>query len=72
MDRDIEVLQIYHLKISKKEKIHLLEEIALDLRAEMEAEDENMHPDVYNRLDEGLRLATDFIRKLREQLKSSS
>jgi hypothetical protein len=72
MDREAEVLEIYHLRINKKEKIHLLEEIALDLRDEMEAQDENMHPDVYNKLDEGLRLATNFIRKLREQLTSNS
>ena len=64
MNRDAEVLEIYHRNISKKEKIHLLEEIALDIRNEMEAQDENMHPEIQNKLAEGLRLAMNFIREL--------
>ena len=50
MDRDTEILDIYHRNIDKAEKIHLLEELALDMRNELEAEDQNMHPDVYNAL----------------------
>lgn len=67
MTKDAEVLEIYHRNISKKEKIHLLEEIALDIHNELEAQDQNMHPEVYNELSEGLRLATNFIRELHEQ-----
>ncbi|KTD73451.1 hypothetical protein [Legionella tucsonensis] len=67
MNRDAEVLEIYHRDISKEEKIHLLEEIALDLRNEMEAQDQNMHPEIHNKLAEGLRLATNFIRELHSQ-----
>jgi hypothetical protein len=67
MNRDEEVREIYSRNISKKEKIHLLEEIALDLQNEMEAQDQNMHPEIHNRLAEGLRLATNFIRELREE-----
>lgn len=67
MNRDAEVLEIYHRNISKEEKIRLLEEIALDLRNEMEAQDQNMHPEIHNKLAEGLRLATDFIRELQNQ-----
>lgn len=67
MNRDAEVLEIYHRDISKEEKIHLLEEIALDLRNEMEAQDQNMHPEIHNKLAEGMRLATNFIRELHNQ-----
>lgn len=67
MTKDAEVLEIYHRNISKKEKIHLLEEIALDIHNELEAQDQNMHPEIYNELSEGLRLATNFIRELHEQ-----
>ena len=64
MDKDKEVLAIYHLDIDKDEKIHLLEEIALDIHDELEAQDQNMHPEIHNKLAEGLRLAKNFIREL--------
>ena len=67
MNREAEVKEIYYRNISKEEKIHLLEEIALDLHNEMEAQDQNMHPEIHNKLAEGLRLATDFIRELQNQ-----
>lgn len=66
MNRKEEVLEIYQRNISPKEKIHLLEEITVDLINEMEAQDQNMHPEIHNQLSEGVRLATDFLRKLRE------
>jgi len=65
MNRDAEVLEIYSRNISTAEKIRLLEELALDLHNEMEAQDQNMQPEIHNRLAEGLRLATDFIRELK-------
>jgi hypothetical protein len=43
------------------------EALALDLRNEMEAQDQNMHPEIHNKLSEGLRLVTDFIRELRNK-----
>ena len=67
MNRDEEVLEIYQREISKTEKIRLLEEIALDLLNEMEAQDQNMHPELHNKLSEGVRLAKDFLRELREK-----
>ena len=65
MNRDLEVLEIFHRKINKDEKLRLLEDIALDLHNELEAEDQNMHPEIHDKLSEGLRLATNFIRELR-------
>ncbi|KTD11064.1 hypothetical protein Lgra_2030 [Legionella gratiana] len=67
MNRDAEVMEIYHRNISKEEKIRLLEDIALDLQNEMEAQDQNMRPEIHNKLAEGLRLATNFIRELHNQ-----
>lgn len=69
MNRDTEVEEIYHRNIPNEEKIKLLEDIALDLHNEMEAQDQNMHPEIQNKLGEGLRIATNYIRKLRKQLK---
>jgi hypothetical protein len=67
MDRQQEVLDIYQGDTPREEKIRLLEEISLDLNNEMEAQDQNMQPELHNKLSEGLRLATDFLRELREQ-----
>lgn len=64
MDRDKQVLEIYHQPIDKEEKLRLLKDIDLDLRNEMEAQDQNMNPELQNKLAEGLRLVTDFIREL--------
>lgn len=66
MNRDEEVLEIYQRDISKQEKFRLLEEIALDLLNEMEAQDQNMHPELHNRLSEGLRMVKNFLRELHE------
>lgn len=67
MKRDAEALEIYRRDIDKAEKIRLLEDLVLDLTNELEAEDQNMHPEVHNRLSEGLRLATNFLRELHNQ-----
>ena len=67
MNRDAEALAIYQAHIDKKEKMRRLEELALDLHNELEAQDQNMHPEIYNELSEGLRLTTNFIRELHEQ-----
>jgi hypothetical protein len=66
MNRDAEVLEIYQRNITKGEKIRLLEDIELDLMNEMTAQDQNMQPELHNRLSEGLRLVTDFLRELRK------
>ena len=65
MNRDEEVLEIYHRHIHKEEKIRLLEDLLLDLVNELEAQDQNMHPEIHNKLSEGLRLARDFVRELK-------
>ena len=69
MNRDTEALEIYSLNISNEKKIKLLEDLALDLHNEMEAQDQNMHPEIHNRLAEGLRLTTNFIRELENKTK---
>jgi len=66
MNREDEVLEIYQRKISKEEKTRLLEDIVLDLLNEMEAQDQNMHPEIHNKMSEGLQLAKNYIRTLRE------
>ncbi len=55
---------IYHKPVDKSEKIRLLNDMILDCRNELQAQNENMHPEVKHNLAEGLRLATDYIRNL--------
>ena len=57
---------IYHKPLDKAEKIRLLNELILDCRNELEAQNENMHPEVKHNLAEGLRLASDYVRQLEE------
>lgn len=56
--------EIYHKPIDKPEKIRLLKELILDCRNELEAQNENMHPEVKHNMAEGLRLAKDYVRCL--------
>ncbi len=55
---------IYLLKVQKSEKIRLLEELILDCYNEMEAQDQNMHPEVKHNSAEGFRVAKNFLRLL--------
>lgn len=64
MNRIHEVFEIYHKNVDNAEKIRLLEDLALDLFNEMEAQDQNMRPEVQNRYSEALRLTKNFIRQL--------
>lgn len=55
---------LYHRPISHAEKIRLLSELIIDCNLELEAQSENMRPEVKHNLAEGLRVATDYIRRL--------
>ena len=55
---------IYHQHISQAEKLRLLHELVFECHLEMEAQDENMHPEVKHDVAEGMRLAKDYIREL--------
>lgn len=68
MDMQVKALEIYHLKISKQAKTKLLNDLVLDCRNEMEAQDQNMHPEVQHNLAEGYRTARILLRKLGNHL----
>lgn len=65
MNREEEVLEIFSRNISLQEKIDLLEELELDLYNEMEAQQENMHPDVHNKMSQAFMLVSNLLRELR-------
>lgn len=67
MNRTAEVWEIYHKDIPQQKKIKLLEDLALDFHNELEAQDQNMHPEIYNGLSEGLQLVTNLLRELHSQ-----
>ncbi len=64
MDLVEEVTNISNMNISKQEKIKLLKDLMLDCYNDMEAQDQNMHPEVKHNNAEGFRLAKDKIREL--------
>jgi len=66
MDRDMEVLEIYQRDLNKRDKIRLLEDMVLDLVNELEAEDQNMRTKTHNRASQGLQLAKNLLRGLRQ------
>jgi hypothetical protein len=64
MDMKKKAESIYSLSINKTEKIKLLNELMLDCYNEMEAQDQNMHPEVKHNLSEGFRVAKNYLREL--------
>ena len=61
--------KIYRSDISKKEKIRCLEELALDCQNELDAQEQNMHPEVEHRLSECLQTAKNYLRDLQKEAK---
>ncbi len=58
--------EIYRSDISKQEKIHRLQELALDCQNEMDAQEQNMHPEIEHRLSEGLLAAKNYLLELQK------
>ena len=54
--------------INKKRKIYLLEQNAIDCSSEMDAQDQNMRPEICNNQSEGLRKTKDYLRELKTLL----
>ena len=65
MDRVDEVKQVCEKDLPKDEKVKLLEDLLLDLKNELEAQDQNMHPEVRNRLSEAYRLTNQYLLSLK-------
>lgn len=66
MDMKVEADRIYHLPVSNQVKLVMLQDLELDCLNEMEAEDQNMRPEVRHNLSEGYRLAQVYIRELKK------
>lgn len=64
MDMVEEVKNICLKKLSNEEKIKQLKDLMLDCYNDMEAQDQNMHPEVKHNNAEAYRLAMDKIREL--------
>lgn len=64
MDMKKKVELLYHMNINTQEKYKLMKDLLLDCYNEMEAQDQNMHPEVQHNLSEAFRLAKDYIREL--------
>lgn len=64
MDMKERVRIIYKMSVRKSVKIRLLNELIIDCLNEMEAQEQNMHPEVEHNLAEGYRTAKNCLRKL--------
>jgi len=58
------VMDIYRMPMSDAMKIKWLNDVLLDCHLEMQAQDQNMHPEIQHNLAEGFRLAKNYLRIL--------
>jgi len=65
MDMQQKADTIYHLHISKPAKIKLLQDLLLDCHNEMEAQDQNMQPELSNNSAQGYQTAQKYLRHLK-------
>jgi len=66
MNRELEVINIYMQDISTEEKCKKLNDFVLDCFNEMEAEDQNMNPEVRDNLASAYQLAKKYLRDLED------
>lgn len=71
MDREVEVIQIYLMDISNQEKCNKLKEFILDCGNEMEAQEENMRPEVKHNLAAAYQLAKNYLRSIENIMQST-
>ena len=64
MNMKEEAKKIYQSNLSNSEKIKALKDCELDCSNQMEAQDQNMNPELKHRLSEGLRKVRDYLRAL--------
>lgn len=57
-------MEINRMWVSKEIKIKLLNDFILDCNNELEAQDQNMRPELHKDLGESVRLAKNYLRKL--------
>ena len=72
MDMKKKAESIYLMRISRVQKIKRLEELMLDCYNEMEAQDQNMHPEVKHNSAEGFRVAKNCLRALSDEISKSN
>ncbi|OGV35503.1 MAG: hypothetical protein A3E88_05210 [Legionellales bacterium RIFCSPHIGHO2_12_FULL_35_11] len=68
MDMKKRVNEIQDMDISNVEKIKLLKEILADCQGEMDAQEQNMNPQIEHNLAECYRKASDYLRELENKL----
>ncbi len=58
--------EIYRSDIPKSEKIRRLQDLALDCQNELDAQEQNMQPEVEHRLSECLQVAKNYLLELQK------
>lgn len=65
MDMAKKAADIFNMSCPKTEKIKQLQDLLTDCLNEMEAQDQNMHPEMTHNNAEGYRMAKNFLRELK-------
>ena len=66
MDVKQDANKIYESSMTKNEKISQLQNLILDTKNELDAQEQNMRPEIRHNLSEGLRVATNYLRELQK------
>lgn len=69
MDMKNKVYNIQNMHATKAVKIKLLKELLSDCQNEMDAQEQNMHPEVEHNLAECYRVASDYLREIQNKKK---
>ena len=68
MDVKQDANKIYESSMTRSEKINQLQNLILDSKNELDAQEQNMRPEIRHNLSEGLRVATKCLRELQKSL----
>ncbi|MAZ40192.1 MAG: hypothetical protein CMF49_08725 [Legionellales bacterium] len=68
MDVKQDANKIYESSMTRSEKINQLQNLILDSKNELDAQEQNMRPEIRHNLSEGLRVATNYLRELQKSL----
>ncbi len=69
MDMKKRAYNIQDMNATKAVKIKLLKELLLDCQNEMDAQEQNMHPEIEHNLAECYRVASNYLREMQDKKK---
>ena len=68
MDVKQDANKIYESSMTRSKKINQLQNLILDSKNELDAQEQNIRPEIRHNLSKGLRVATNYLRELQKSL----